>query len=64
MSTQTITLSVELTHEQAQALALFCKRAGFMEFSHNASSEPEAYAMRDAQMAVGASLAKAGYNPR
>ncbi len=64
MNTQTITLSVELTHEQAQALALFCKRVGFMEFSHNATSEPEAYTMRDAQMAVGTSLARTGYNPR
>lgn len=64
MATQTITINVELTHEQALALALFCKRLGFMEFSHNANSEPEAYTMRDAQMAVGASLARAGYNPR
>lgn len=59
-----VTLRIELTHEQAAALANFCKRVGFMEFSHNATSEPEAYTMRDAHMVLSASLARAGYNPR
>jgi|GEM_PF-7114555 len=60
----TVTLNVELTTEQADALALFCKRVGFMEFSHNANTEPQAYAMRDAQMRVGEALKANGYHPR
>ena len=58
------TISVELTEAQAEGLAEFFKRVGFSEYRAQASSEAEAYAMRDGAERVRTALAEAGFSPR
>jgi hypothetical protein len=60
-------VQVELTGEQAAALALFLKRALFDDFKAKcAQSEGEAmaYSMRDASEKVRKALADSGHAPR
>ena len=57
-------LTLELTTEQAEALAQLVKRIGFSELRQNAKTDDEAYAMRDALNTVADALAKSGYAPR
>lgn len=59
-----ITIKVELTEEQAEALAQYTKRSGFKECSDNAVDDREAYLMRDGLSLVQDALAREGYNPR
>ena len=59
-----ITLIVELTDEQAHALAQFYKRISWWTFREHAPNDTEANAARDALYALSKELAEAGYNPR
>jgi hypothetical protein len=60
-------VQVELTGEQAAALALFLKRALFDDFKAKCSKsegEAMAYLMRDASAKLRTALAASGFNPR
>jgi hypothetical protein len=61
---ETVSITVELTDDQAWNLAQFLKRVGFSDFRTNAQDDAEAYAMRDAADRVRVALAAAGYAPR
>ena len=58
------TITVELTDDQAWALAQFLKRVGWQEWRANAVDDAEAYQMREACEAMQRALAEAGNNPR
>ena len=60
----TIVIAVELTDAEALALAQFVKRAGWRDYRVNASSDDEAYLMKDAGGKIQSALADAGYAPR
>ena len=64
MTQKTVAFTVELTSEQAEALAQFVKRVGFSEFRQNAVDDVEAYTMRDAVDQVRQALQEVGYAPR
>jgi hypothetical protein len=57
-------LEIELTDEQAYALAQYLKRVQFDDFRRRAIDENEAYIMQDAAAEVRRALADAGYDPR
>lgn len=59
-----VTITAELTEEQAEALAQFIKRAGHSTFKEHAKNEAEAYTMLIAANTIGTELAHAGFNPR
>ena len=59
-----VVFSVELSEEQAIALAQFVKRVGFAEMRSNAIDDFEAYEMRDAIDRLRIGLANAGFSPR
>jgi hypothetical protein len=59
-----LTITVELTDEEALALAQFLKRVGFTEWRNNAVDNDEAYVMAGACDKVAKALAEQGYNPR
>lgn len=59
-----VVFSVELSEEQAIALAQFVKRVGFAEMRSNAIDDFEAYVMRDAIDRLLIGLANAGFSPR
>lgn len=59
-----VLFSVELSEEQAIALAQFAKRVGFEEMRSNALDDFEAYEMRDAIDRLRIGLANAGFSPR
>lgn len=61
---QPVRLAVELTDDQALALAQFVKRAGLSDYRPLARDDDEAYLMRDAGDQVGRALAAAGFAPR
>lgn len=54
-----ITLTVELTDEQAHALAQFYKRLGWSTLRDHAQTDDEANAARDALYALSKELAEA-----
>jgi len=56
--------NIELTDNQALALAQFVKRVGWTEWRQNAVDDAEAYLMRDAFDQLARSLADGGYSPR
>lgn len=64
MSAEKITVTVELTDEQAQALAQYLKRYIWTDVRQSAASDEEAYLMRDAFNAMQYALTGAGYSPR
>lgn len=64
MSGENITVTVELTDEQAQALAQYLKRYIWTDVRQSAASDEEAYLMRDAFNAMQYALTGAGYSPR
>ncbi len=64
MSGEKITVTVELTDEQAQALAQYLKRYIWTDVRQSAASDEEAYLMRDAFNAMQYALTGAGYSPR
>jgi hypothetical protein len=58
---KTLEIRVELTDAQAWDLAQFFERIGFADYRNNASSDDEAYAMRNAGDQVRRALAECGY---
>jgi hypothetical protein len=64
VSGEKITVTVELTDEQAQALAQYLKRYIWTDVRQSAASDEEAYLMRDAFNAMQYALTGAGYSPR
>lgn len=63
MKTKTA-ITVELTDEEAQALAQYLKRYIWTDVRQSAANDEEAYLMRDAFNAMQYALAGAGYSPR
>ncbi len=61
---KTVELHITLTEAQAWELAQFLKRVSFSEYRNNATSEAEAYRMRDAGEVIRCALAEQGYAPR
>ena len=59
-----IAIELELPEAQALALAQFVKRLGWAEMRQNATSDAEAYEMRDALASLQKTLANAGFAPR
>jgi predicted ATPase len=59
-----VILQLELTDEQALALAQLCKRLSWAEYRQNAASESEAYTMRTAVTLLRDELAYKGFAPR
>lgn len=57
-------ITVELTEQQAEALAQFCKRAMFSTFHQHAKNSDEAFFMQGAVRVIEKELNAAGYNPR
>jgi hypothetical protein len=55
---------IELSDEQAWALAELCKRITFSDCRGNAVNDNEAYMMIEATNKLGNVLGRAGYNPR
>lgn len=72
MSTQenTVTITVELTQDQAREFAQFLKRVQFSTYMQHVPSMPEdekkevTYLMVDAGESIRRALADVGYNPR
>jgi hypothetical protein len=61
---KTVEIQVTLSHEQAWEFAQFLKRVSFSEYRNNATSDNEAYEMRDAGDQIRRALAEKGYAPR
>ena len=61
---KTVELHITLTEAQAWELAQFLKRVSFGEYRNNATSDAEAYHMRDAGEVIRRALAEQGYAPR
>ena len=61
---QTIEIHVTLTDAQAWEFAQFLKRVCFSDYRSHATSEAEAYHMRDAGEHIRRALADQGYAPR
>jgi len=61
---KTVTITAELTNQQAQALAQFCKRVGFSDFRGCAQTDDEAYDMQYAVGKIRRELIAAGFDPR
>jgi hypothetical protein len=61
---QTIEIHVTLTDAQAREFAQFLKRVCFSDYRGCATSEDEAYHMRDAGEHIRRALAEQGYAPR
>ena len=60
----TVEITVTLTEAQAWELAQFLKRICFSDYRGCATSDAEAYYMRDAGERVRSALADQGYAPR
>ena len=60
----TMNLTLELTDDQAYALAQFVKRCGWTEWRQNAVDDAEAYLMRDAFDQLATALKDGEYSPR
>ena len=56
--------SIELTEDQAWALAQYLKRIGYTSYRAHAQSDTEAWQMSDAGDVLRIALANAGVNPR
>lgn len=61
---RSVVLYVDLTEEEALALAQFVKRVGFTDCRSNAVDTEEAYRMIRALGSLGNALAQAGWAPR
>jgi len=64
MTTDTVTLSLYLTEQEAWDFAQFLKRAGFSDYRSNAADQEEAYRMLHVGEKVRGALAEVGINPR
>ena len=60
----TMTFTVELPEDEAEAYAQFLKRVGVSDYQTNAANEEEAYQMQSAGEKIRVALAEAGFNPR
>jgi hypothetical protein len=58
------TIKIELTNDQAVALAYFVKRVSWIEMRGCAVDDDEAYDIRSALDQVARGLAEQGYSPR
>jgi len=56
------TITIELKHEQAEALALFCKKIKFQDCRKYATNDQSANAIAHAHQQMSNGLAKAGYS--
>ena len=61
---KTVEIQATLTEAQAWEFAQFLERVGFGEYRSNATSDEEAYLMRDADEQIRRVLAEKGYSPR
>lgn len=61
---KTLTLDLELTEQEALALAQFVKRIGWQEIRINAVDDDEAYYMRNAIAHLRSALSRQGFSPR
>jgi len=61
---KTVEIKVVLTDAQAWEYAQFLKRVCFSEYRNKATSDDEAYRMRDAGEQIRQALAETGYAPR
>lgn len=59
-----ITLTIDLTEDEALALAQLCKRVGFSDLRECASDDNEAYQMQQAMTVLRSALADKGVAPR
>lgn len=64
MEISSVSLVVELTDEEAEAVAQLLKRIGFNDCRSMADSEEEAYAMCGGLSRVREALGKVGFSPR
>lgn len=62
--TSMVTITFELTPQQAMALAQFCKRSQFQTFHECAVDKDEAYVMIDGIYQLTNALREEGYSPR
>lgn len=62
--TNRVIIEVDLSDDEALALAQFVKRLTFCDCERRAVSKDETYLMLNATDKVGAALARAGYAPR
>ena len=60
---KTLELRIEITDKQAWDLALFLTRMGFADYRNHATSDDEAYALRNAAEPICRALAEYGYAP-
>ena len=58
------TITVELTEDEAMAMAQFLKRYIWTDVRKSAVDDAEAYLMRDAFTSIQHSLEDVGYSPR
>ena len=61
---KTVEITVTLSDAQAWEFAQFLKRVCFSEYRSNATTDEEAYHMRDAGELIRRALADKGYAPR
>ncbi|KAB0670596.1 hypothetical protein F6V30_07945 [Oryzomonas sagensis] len=59
-----VQFSVDMTEQEAWALAQFIKRSRWQQYRDNAVDEEDAYNMMDALSAVRDALAKIKFSPR
>jgi len=60
---KTIELRIEITEAQAWDLAVLLTRMGFADYRNQATSDDEAYALRNAAEPIRRALAEYGYAP-
>lgn len=61
---QQVTVTTDLSSDEAWDLAQFLKRAGLRDFRDHAKNDAEAYRMMLAAGKVARALAESGYDPR
>ncbi len=64
LTNEPVTITVELSSEEALAFAEFLKRAGFTDYRSNAFNDDEAYLMLWAGNKIQKALAERGIAPR
>ncbi|MGZ4954120.1 MAG: DUF7706 family protein [Methylobacter sp.] len=55
------TINIELKHEQAEALAFFCKKIKFQDCRKYATNDQDANAIAQEHYQIATGLAKAGF---
>lgn len=61
---RTVTITLQLTPDEAWALAQMAKRLGWSDWRQLSQDEAETYEMRAATDQLAAGLREAGYSPR